>query len=135
MPHFFQEQNFFVCQNRMLRFCEVSRNPKSIRCWKFQLSMLTNKKVLFLKKICGMLVIETLKSKISWIVTRASARDYTIFPQIVSYGTICHTEGSLFQSRIKKIQVKISKFNIQCPLPSTTLKGTTEIAKKYHGTI
>ena len=39
-----------VCLNE-LKFCKVSRNPKSNRCWKFQLSILTNKKVLFLKKI------------------------------------------------------------------------------------
>ena len=32
-----------------LQFCEVSRNPQSKRCWKFQLSILKNKKVLFLK--------------------------------------------------------------------------------------
>ena len=30
--------------------CEVSRNSFSNRCWKFQLSILKNKKVLFLKK-------------------------------------------------------------------------------------
>ena len=33
-----------------LKFCEVSRNSISNRCWKFQLSILKNKKVLFLKK-------------------------------------------------------------------------------------
>ena len=33
-----------------LKFCEVSRNYFSNRCWKFQLSILKNKKVLFLKK-------------------------------------------------------------------------------------
>ena len=32
-----------------LKVCKVSRNPKSKRCWKFQLSILTNKKVLILK--------------------------------------------------------------------------------------
>ena len=37
------------CLNE-LKFCEVSRNPKSNRCWKFQLSILTNKNVLFQKK-------------------------------------------------------------------------------------
>ena len=34
-----------------LKFWEVLRNNKSKRCWKFQISILTNKKVLFLKKI------------------------------------------------------------------------------------
>ena len=34
-----------------LKFCEVSRNNKSKRCWKFQISIWTNKKVVFLKKI------------------------------------------------------------------------------------
>ena len=34
-----------------LKFCEVSRNSLSNRCWKFQLCILKNKKVLFLKKI------------------------------------------------------------------------------------
>ena len=38
-----------VCVNE-LKFCKVSRNPKSNSCWKFQPSILTNKKVLFLKK-------------------------------------------------------------------------------------
>ena len=33
-----------------LKFCEVSWNSLSTRCWKFQLSILKNKKVLFLKK-------------------------------------------------------------------------------------
>ena len=33
-----------------LKFCKVSRNSFSNRCWKFQLSILKNKKVLFLKK-------------------------------------------------------------------------------------
>ena len=37
------------CLNE-LKFCEVPQN-KSKRCWKFQFSILTNKKVLFLKKI------------------------------------------------------------------------------------
>ena len=37
------------CLNE-LKFCKVSRNSKSNSCWKFQLSILTNKKVLFLKK-------------------------------------------------------------------------------------
>ena len=36
------------CPNE-LKFCEVSRNNKSKRCWKFQNSILTNEKVLFLK--------------------------------------------------------------------------------------
>ena len=34
-----------------LKFCEVSRNSISNWTWKFQLSILRNKKVLFLKKI------------------------------------------------------------------------------------
>ena len=34
----------------LLKFCEVSQNSVSNRCWKFQLSILKNKKVLFLKK-------------------------------------------------------------------------------------
>jgi hypothetical protein len=37
------------CPNE-LKFCEISRNPKSNSCWKFQLSILTNKTFLFLKK-------------------------------------------------------------------------------------
>ena len=37
-----------------LKFCEDSRNSISNRCWKFQLSILKNKKVLSLKKhFCG----------------------------------------------------------------------------------
>ena len=31
-------------------FCKVSQNSKSNRCWKFQLSILINNKVVFLKK-------------------------------------------------------------------------------------
>ena len=40
------------CLNELneLKFCEVSRNSFSKRFWKFQLSILKNKKVLFLKK-------------------------------------------------------------------------------------
>ena len=40
------------CLNELneLKFCEVSRNSFSNRCWKFQLSILKNKKVLFQKK-------------------------------------------------------------------------------------
>ena len=37
------------CLNE-LKFCEVSWNYKSKRCWKFQISTLTKKNVLFLKK-------------------------------------------------------------------------------------
>ena len=37
------------CLNE-LKFCEVSQNSIFNRCWKFQLSILKNKKVLFLKK-------------------------------------------------------------------------------------
>ena len=33
-----------------LKFCEISKNSSSHRYWKFQLSILKNKKVLFLKK-------------------------------------------------------------------------------------
>ena len=39
------------CFLNELKFREVSQNPKSRRCWKFQFSILTNKKVLFLKKM------------------------------------------------------------------------------------
>ena len=39
-----------ICLNE-LKFCTASWNPKANSCWKFQLSILTNKKVLFLKKI------------------------------------------------------------------------------------
>ena len=38
------------CLNE-LKFCEVSRNSFLNRCWKFQFSILINKKVLFLNKI------------------------------------------------------------------------------------
>ena len=40
------------CLNKLieLKFCEVSRNPISNWTWKFQRSILKNKKVLFLKK-------------------------------------------------------------------------------------
>ena len=37
------------CPNE-LKFCEVSWNKKSKRCWKFQISILTNKIFWFLKK-------------------------------------------------------------------------------------
>ena len=35
---------------KKLTFCKISLNPKLDRWWKFQLSILTNKKVFFLKK-------------------------------------------------------------------------------------
>ena len=45
---------------------------------------LSNKKVLFLIKLCGILIFETLKRMIFWIVTRASARNYTVDTMIKS---------------------------------------------------
>ena len=42
--------SFFIGCLIELKFCKVSRNSISNRCWKFQLSILKNKKVLFLKK-------------------------------------------------------------------------------------
>ena len=45
---------------------------------KFQLIRTTNKKVLFLKKI-SVLLFETVKNLIFWIVTRVSTRDYTVY--------------------------------------------------------
>ena len=44
-----QKCHLIVCLNE-LKVCELSQNPKSNSCWKFQLSILTNKKVLFLKE-------------------------------------------------------------------------------------
>jgi hypothetical protein len=41
--------HFSICCLIELKFCEISWNPFSNRCWKFQLSILKNKKVLFLK--------------------------------------------------------------------------------------
>ena len=42
---------FSICCLIELKFCEVSRNSFLNRCWKFQLSILKNKKALFLKNI------------------------------------------------------------------------------------
>ena len=50
MAHFILETKLFLCQDRPMEFCEVSRNSKSKRYRKFPLSILANKKVLFLKK-------------------------------------------------------------------------------------
>ena len=52
-----------VCLND-LKFCKGSLNPHSNICWKFQLSILTNKKGLFLKK-----------SSVPWIVSFFSQTD------------------------------------------------------------
>ena len=38
------------CPNE-LKLCEISRNDWSKRCWKYQIFIVTNKKVLFVKKI------------------------------------------------------------------------------------
>ena len=46
-----------------LKFCEVSQNSFSNRCWKFQLFILKNKKVLFLKKKCFFLLLSISKQK------------------------------------------------------------------------
>ena len=62
-----------VCLNE-LKFCKVSRNPKSNSCWKFQLSILTNKKVLFLKKY------EVYH--VSWVVLSSANRCRSIFSQL-----------------------------------------------------
>ena len=62
--------------------------------------LMTNTKVLFLKKICGMLLFETLKNKksdflIFWIVTRVSARDHTVFIlHNQSHARLFHTHWS-----------------------------------------
>ena len=49
------------CLNE-LKFCEVSRNSISNRCWKFQLSILRNKNVLFLKRNYAVFNIKTIKA-------------------------------------------------------------------------
>ena len=54
----------------------------------------TNKKVLFLKKI-GVLLIETVKNLIFWIVTRVSTRDYMVpffqnIMNLVPFSILCN---------------------------------------------
>ena len=66
-----------VCGPNELKFCEDSWFGISWILTKFQLIQTTNKKVLFLKKI-DMLLFETVKKLIFWIVTRVSTRDYTV---------------------------------------------------------
>ena len=58
------------CLNKLneLKFCEVSRNSILNWTWKFQLSILKNKKVLFLKKIYFWpLSISKQKSFVYWL--------------------------------------------------------------------
>ena len=47
--------NFSIRCPIELKFCEVSRNSFSNRCWQFQFSILKNKKGLFLKNILSKL--------------------------------------------------------------------------------
>ena len=56
--------SFFIGCLIELKFCEVSRNSISNWTWKFQLSILKDKKVLFLKKNFGAVV--NIKTKKSW---------------------------------------------------------------------
>ena len=58
------------CLNKMneLKFCEVSWNSFSNRFWKFQLSILKNRKILFLKKLFFKpLSISKQKSFVYWL--------------------------------------------------------------------
>ena len=58
-----------------LKFCEVSRNSFLNRCWKFQLPILKNKKVLFLKKIIfWSLSLSKQKRFVYWVLTQFSGK-------------------------------------------------------------
>ena len=60
--------SFFIGCLIELKFCKVSRNSISKWTWKFQLSILKNKKVLFLKKIfLGPLSKSKQKSFVYWL--------------------------------------------------------------------
>ena len=60
--------SFFIGCLIELKFCKVSRNSISNWTWKFQLSILKNKKVLFLKKkIFKPLSISKQKSFVYWL--------------------------------------------------------------------
>ena len=63
MPHFFLEQNYFVCQDRKLKFLASFWFRISWNLTKFQLSIFTNKKVFILKKSEGMLQYIYVKSR------------------------------------------------------------------------
>ena len=57
------------CLNKVneLKFCEVSWNSISNRYWKFQLSILKNKKVFFLKKIsCNAKIDDVSRPNFQW---------------------------------------------------------------------
>ena len=47
-PHVTNQDVLLLATIRQMKFCEVSRNKKFLRFWKFQLSILTSRKVLFL---------------------------------------------------------------------------------------
>ena len=59
--------HFFISCLIELKFYEVSRNSISKRCWKFQLSILKNKKVLFLKKYFLAVVNIKTKNFVYWL--------------------------------------------------------------------
>ena len=56
-----------------LKFCEVSRNSFLNRCWKFQLWILKNKKVLFLKKRWAKSRVLNIKTSSFCLLTQFSA--------------------------------------------------------------
>ena len=92
-----------------LKFCEVSRNSFSNRCWKFQLSILRNKKVLFLK--INFVAVVNIKTKIIFLLTQFSRRFCCIlFLQVrkilslVRKKEFCPMKSKYFWVRIQNLQ-------------------------------
>ena len=103
------------CPNE-LKFCEDSWFGISWILTKFELIRTTNKKVLFLKKI-GVLLFETVKNLIFWIVTRVSTRDYTCTGKYQFYSVTKFSESFFFEF-LWKFLASI-KFKVSQPFLST----------------
>ena len=101
------------CPNK-LKSCEVSRNGELKRCWKFQLSTLTNKKVLFLKKIwsvpCTMDSSYFSPKMATWRPNFPHPRLWFLRPLFLVFSSKCHIR-SLELEFAKLLGVHASWYN------------------------
>ena len=134
--------SFFISCLIELKFCEVSRNSISNWTWKFQLSILKNKKVLFLKKIFFWpLSIWKQKIFVNWLnflegfgVARKSLKERTyvdiFFISLVALG--CGGSASENNTYI----VQASATAVTSPCTYTVCKCSTNICRiRYDFTV
>ena len=109
------------------------------------LSILTNKKVLFLKKICGTLVFETLKNKTSDFLnsnTCFCSGLYRIFMSVSQWEKNLNTKSNQQPPRAQhgyinvRIDLQVSRFSLnkKISIPCTVNSySTPSVSWKYNG--